>query len=429
MDLLDEVVGAQLEDLEAAPSPSPDELAGLDLLDAMVDQQLNALGEVLEDGELGDEELHASALEEIDNYIDEAALPFSDEEIPPESGDEADDAAPVPAGGRAAIEGGGAIVTSYADRSVRQPRIERARAYQHLEELERAVAAAEVAEAAAQRAEVDAKARVSQLAQEREAQRALFRRAEAEGARDPNLAQQHALQRTVAAVTEEHRLQEEAVVERTAAARAAELATDKLRLEAKRTAEQLAALKTAEPVEKAMFEDATARRIARERRAAEKQVESIAASREAAAHAVEVRKARAEEQLRAAREGHTRAVSRLRETVRQNRARLPEVNSQMTERYEKRAERVIALKASTEAAAAELRSSNEQKEERRQRVLRQREEEKVAILAKGGNPYAVFRKRDEDARLARAQAELKETLASNMEQLQAGCARLTRSSQ
>ena len=85
---------------------------------------------------------------------------------------------------------------------------------------------------------------------------------------------------------------------------------------------------------------------------------------------------------------------------------------------ERRAEAVIQLKESTEAAAAELRAKNAQKYEREEKIAKEREEEKIAILAKGGNPYQVFRQRDEDARLAKERKKVQKTLEDNMTALQ-----------
>ena len=87
-------------------------------------------------------------------------------------------------------------------------------------------------------------------------------------------------------------------------------------------------------------------------------------------------------------------------------------------RLNARAEAVIALKESTEAASSAMRSSNARRQERLDEVAKQREEEKYAILAKGGNPYQVFRQRDEDARLARERKRMQKELEANMTNLQ-----------
>ena len=172
-------------------------------------------------------------------------------------------------------------------------------------------------------------------------------------------------------------------------------------------------------MEKRQYALAAERRVHAERRAAERQVEGVAKAREMERQAGEVRRQVAEGQLRAARESHRGAVSRLRHTLEATRQQEPALESKLGERLEKRATSVIGLKTATEAAAAELRSSNARKEDQRAKVVAAREEEKEAILGRGGNPYQVFRQIDEDARLAREAKKLKATLTTNMEQLNA----------
>ena len=364
------------------------------------------------------DEVSDDALEPFEDSFDNEAFPYSEGNV---GGNEEGFAGDAGEGDaellRATVHMNGTVST-YADERVRRPRLERARAYQELSDLARAVATAELSEAAAQRAEVDAKDRVLRLKEEKETQQALLNRAEAEGAIAANLTEQHVLMRTVASVTEEHRLQAVIMREKVAVARASELATDKLRLSVKRASHTLENLAAAEPEEERSFALATERRVKNERRGAERQVEKVQASQVRARQAEEERRQNAEQQLRSAREGHTRAVTRLRTQIHRNREMVPAIDSLQTERLSARATQVIALKASVDAAASELRSSNARKEERRDRVNKQRDEEKDGILARGGNPYAVFRKIDEDARMARAEKKMKDTLDNNMEQLQ-----------
>ena len=123
-------------------------------------------------------------------------------------------------------------------------------------------------------------------------------------------------------------------------------------------------------------------------------------------------------QLDAARKGHKRAVAKLRDRVAAERQMEGRVDEGRHARLNARAQAVIALKESTEAASSAMRSSNARRQERLDEVAKQREEEKYAILAKGGNPYQVFRQRDEDAPSgARAQAD-EEELEANMTNLQ-----------
>lgn len=170
--------------------------------------------------------------------------------------------------------------------------------------------------------------------------------------------------------------------------------------------------------EKAMFETSAEDLVLAERRAAEREVRRGQEAREAKRQAEEEMRQLASEQLRAAREGHRGAVSRLRARFDVQRESVPDMNAILYDKVEHRAKAVISLKATTEAAASELRSSNARNEEKRAKVNAGREEEKLTILARGGNPYQVFRQRDEERRLARESKRIKETLSSNMGELQ-----------
>ena len=159
-------------------------------------------------------------------------------------------------------------------------------------------------------------------------------------------------------------------------------------------------------------------RARREARGAERVVEAHKQAAESVIAQEHIRLEQAERQLEAARKGHKHSVEKLRERIVAQRGQEGKVDQGRVMALERRAEAVIQLKESTEAAAAELRAKNAQKYEREEKIAKEREEEKIAILAKGGNPYQVFRQRDEDARLAKERKKVQKTLEDNMTALQ-----------
>ena len=111
---------------------------------------------------------------------------------------------------------------------------------------------------------------------------------------------------------------------------------------------------------------------------------------------------RAERQLIAARDAHVKAARRANESHRRIREKVEELREEQAQRTARRAEAVLQLKASTAEAAAAARGASERRAEALARREEKRAAEKVEILEKGGNPYRVFRERDETADVAPA---------------------------
>ncbi|KOO24331.1 flagellar associated protein [Chrysochromulina tobinii] len=153
-------------------------------------------------------------------------------------------------------------------------------------------------------------------------------------------------------------------------------------------------------------------------RAAERIVKGSRDAEERAKAAEHVRQQQARSQLEQARAGHKRAVLSLRERVAKEREGADEIAEGYRQRNDERAVAVMELKESTAAISAQMRAANAKRAERQAEVERSRQAEKAAILAAGGNPYMVFRQREEEARLARERAKMERQLDANMTELQ-----------
>lgn len=147
-------------------------------------------------------------------------------------------------------------------------------------------------------------------------------------------------------------------------------------------------------------------------------MEAARQARERADAARQEREAVAAQQLTAARVGHRKAVEQLRPRTQRLREAEAEISAAQREKLERRAAAILALKTSTEAAQAKLQGANQRRAEKRRTLERARESEKNEILSAGGNPYQVFREREERARLRVEQRKIQEQLAANMEAMQ-----------
>ena len=157
------------------------------------------------------------------------------------------------------------------------------------------------------------------------------------------------------------------------AARARESERDALLLELTHERHKLEALADSEEVTAQVHRMAAPRRAQREARAAERIVDESLHAEERARQEEAVRMQIAEEQLAAARKGHKRAVSTLRDRVAKEREAEGKVDEGRMARLSQRADAVIALKESTETAAAEMRSANARRAEMQAEIDKQRE--------------------------------------------------------
>lgn len=109
----------------------------------------------------------------------------------------------------------------------------------------------------------------------------------------------------------------------------------------------------------------------------------------------------AAEQLAAAAKGHKLAAARLRDQQAQRAAASAKLDDHREREAAKRGQAIAALKASTEAAHAELRSKAKDRAEKRAEASAQQEAEAAKVLQLGGNPYLAQRQKEEAQRAAR----------------------------
>ena len=135
--------------------------------------------------------------------------------------------------------------------------------------------------------------------------------------------------------------------------------------------------------------------------------------------------AAAERQLEAARQGHLKAVERLREQRVQRKDAAARLDAYHESSKQKRAQAVAALQASTSAAHAAMRADAQGRAARRAEAQARREAERADMHA--DNPYLVQRLRDEAARAAREKqrndAQLSAKLAAHKAELATRLAR------
>ena len=312
----------------------------------------------------------------------------------------------------------GGVISTYADQPTRDAAVHRSRVTETVKSLKKKVADAEAAADKACRQEREELERLHHLRSVVAAREAELMELRAISETKPNLAEVKVafeLFREAQANEEEHAKVADACF---TAARSIEKERDDLLLELTHARREHESLEDDEATSAELQRLAAPRRARKEARAAERIVEESIRAEERARQEEELRMQVASAQLDAARKGHKRAVASLRDRVAAERQMEGRVDEGRHARLNARAEAVIALKESTEAASSAMRSSNARRQERLDEVAKQREEEKYAILAKGGNPYQVFRQRDEDARLARERKRMQKELEANMTNLQ-----------
>lgn len=309
-------------------------------------------------------------------------------------------------------------LSTYADQSRRDERVHRARTTTSVRELTAAALAGEEAAEVACRQERVELERLSALRANTAARETDLLELRAISETKPNLAQVSAAEGRWREAHASEVAQAHVADAAFDAARTREKERDATLLDLTHERHRYEAMAHTEAAEAGSLRLAAPERARREREAAQRVVAQQRAVSEREVAEEMVREEQAARQLDAARVGHKRAVTNLRERVRVEREAEGVVDEGRMAELDKRAEAVIALKASTEAAAAEMRSANAKRAERDAAVAKAREAEKAAILAKGGNPYQVFRQRDEDARMARERKRVAATLDANMTALQ-----------
>ena len=341
---------------------------------------------------------------------------YTDEELlleAPPPGPEAQDAAML----QSATHFNGTFST-FADKSTRGPRVDLSRAKSEAQERSKAAEGSMAHADECWRQEAEETERLKQLHRELQASEDELARLMQIGQRDPNVMQQraqaHACQAVGAALAAQQELHRNAE----GAARQAQLEADGSALARDSSMRRLTELLPIGEAQDRANRVAAPMRAAQERAAAEREVEAARQARLRADGARQEREVVAEQQLTAARVGHRKAVANLRPRSQLVREANEEIYTAQRKQLEKRAEAVLALKTSTEAAQAKLQGANQRRAEKRRALERARESERNAILSAGGNPYQVFREREEQARMRVEQKKVEVKLAENMEAMQ-----------
>ena len=110
-------------------------------------------------------------------------------------------------------------------------------------------------------------------------------------------------------------------------------------------------------------------------------------------------KTKAMAQIKAAQFGATEGKERMRNISRKTRPIAKVAAKKQKAKYDERAEAFMSLKRNTDKAKSEMIGKNEKRAKVEARRRKLESDEAEAILAEGGNPYEVFRKRrlDTDA--------------------------------
>ena len=310
------------------------------------------------------------------------------------------------------------MLSTYDDDKTYKDRVHRARVAGDYQYLRKRAEDASEAAAVAQRNERTQGERYEELRNRSAEAEAEVERLTDLGKTQPNIGAQQAAHSRLADAFGAERAQAETMSRAVAAARAAEVERDAVLLELTHKRREHEGLEHTTHAEESMQQLAAPGRAARERAAAERIVKCARDAEERAKAAEHVRQQQAHSQLEQARAGHKRAVLSLRERVAKEREGADEIAEGYRQRNDERAVAVMELKESTAAISAQMRAANAKRAERQAEVERSRQAEKAAILAAGGNPYMVFRQREEDARLARERAKMERQLDANMTELQ-----------
>ena len=358
----------------------------------------------------------------FDNFGDEADdEDNADDEpfyLPEEDGYVQAEAPPPPPLKSERLKVVGGVLSTYADEANREMTVGTSINAANVRKLMAAVDAAEAASDAATRQERMELERLAALRGSTAAFETELLQLRAIGETKPNVAETKVAEEAYRIAAASEAKQAEVADKAFDAARQREVERDALLLELTQQRQSLEGRIPAREAEEAALRKAAPMRARREARGAERVVEAHKQAAESVIAQEHIRLEQAERQLEAARKGHKHSVEKLRERIVAQRGQEGKVDQGRVMALERRAEAVIQLKESTEAAAAELRAKNAQKYEREEKIAKEREEEKIAILAKGGNPYQVFRQRDEDARLAKERKKVQKTLEDNMTALQ-----------
>ena len=152
-----------------------------------------------------------------------------------------------------------------------------------------------------------------------------------------------------------------------------------------------------------------------EREAAERVHARLESERAREVAEQEERERQAERQIEAARVGHAKAVSLVRDRRAKQREELRRLDAHRAEANERQVRAVEALKTSTAAAAAQMRAERRAAVARLAESERQRQAEAAHVREMGGNPYLALRLKDEEARIKRERAETERRMHESRE--------------
>ena len=207
----------------------------------------------------------------------------------------------------------GTAISTYAERPVRDERVARSRAQRELTELSEAEKAAEHAVLVSREKEDEEKRRLGELPGEAAHAEQTLGRLRAEGERKPNRGAQQAAAKRLDAIGAAIDAQSGIVGEATLAARRAQSELDGLQLARASAAKSIGALESNAAGEHRAHSLAAPARIAQEREAAEREVAALRQKDAAVEAAAAARSEVARKQLRAARDGHRKAIAKVRE--------------------------------------------------------------------------------------------------------------------
>ena len=363
-------------------------------------------------------ELDALMAEDGLGWIDEAedVEPYTDEELriddPPPTEEEID------ASMLQTVTHLNGTLSTFAYEEARDERVALSQAKAEARRLGDKVAAGKEQAEEMWRKEREDKDRLQALQRELGACEEELARLQHVGERDPNVIAQKEQLELCERVGAEARAQQEKHSATEREARAAQLALDSAMLEQQQALKALSALLPVEATQARTARVSAPHRAQQERDAAQREADAAAAARARAAAAQKEREKVAEKQLSAARAGHKKAVATLNARNKMVSEQDADIQAAQRKLVEKRAAAVLQLKASTEAAQAKVKTANERRAEKRRALERAQESEKITILAAGGNPYQVFREREEQARLRMEKQRIDRQLADNMAAMQ-----------
>ena len=125
-----------------------------------------------------------------------------------------------------------------------------------------------------------------------------------------------------------------------------------------------------------------------------------------------------EQALMVAEEGQRQAKHRLKAASQGLAQKLQELADYRRAERSRQQQALLSLKSNSEEAYNKMAALNERNRKKKLKEDAMHEAERKVILQNGGNPYQVFREREERARLRVEQRKIQEQLAQNMEAMQ-----------